>query len=699
MMITTQPQMKFIQIFNNLTTDVDKRKGSFIMCSARSTLIACIGLFMFAFPQDLIAGYDGPLLGEPEYKVTNGDYVNVAGSAISYSLSDVSIGSGALSLSHSISVNANDLVNWAAYYPGYKDKYLGGIRRILYSKDNSTASLEFDVISVSDEITTTNFVINAQGGFDGLKNQLSKLEVINTSTYALTRPDGTIVTYTSEGTIPTTIYSTYEPRAYMSEIKYPNGFTITIHKDGPYMDSPIKSVNSNNGLQLKYVYERHNRPLAAAKQSVTTNPSMPADSLNWSVYHPVKIIALNNAVETCPLLTDTCTPSQTWPEANYNWPDGMPRDFYIGESVFTVTNAEGQTTEFHNKALSKGYRNGLTNGSVILPGLINEYYPRIVKIKSSIGYEVKYGYTNYTSATSSPPWIFRSLSQAGVLSSSTHNNKTTTYRFGQLMNEYQASGSQKMIAASSGGYQGIDRVINTFKAYAGGKRLTSPFIIETWDKNIYLTEDFANQVESIENKLTGITTNYYYDSKGRLAETTDGRKQTVIYPSGNCTPKNCNKPVSTSNSYNEFQGSFPVYTSTQYSASHGGILQVAYPPNASGTIARSHFSYQNLYARYKNSAGTIVNSTTPISLVTSTWSCQNSNLNYNNCAGNDKVSTTFQYGTGTAGNNLFMIGKVLTTQADNKTYTTCYKYDKYGNQIEESQPESGIADCNVGRGY
>jgi hypothetical protein len=656
--------------------------------------------------QETSQAYDGPLLGEPEYKVTDGNHVNVAGSAISYSMSDLSIGSGALSLSHSISINNNDLLNWDAYYPGYKEKYQGGIRRIIYSRKNTDeiGNIPFEVVSVSDDVTTTNFIITEDGEFEGLKDQLSTLTVVDNTTYMLTRPDGTEVRFNTEGTgtIPSPLTTAFYPRAYMSEITYPNGFIITIHKDGDYMDSPIKSVTSNNGLQLKYVYERHTRPLVLSKQGATIIPDMPSDSNSWSKYHPVKIIALNNAVETCPLLSDTCEPTHDWPEVNYAWPDGMPRDFYIGDSVFTVTDAEERVTEFHSKALSKGYENGI-DGTANFPNLVGNYYPRIVKIINSMGSEVDYGYLNHSTATSSPPWIFRSLSQHGVLRSSKNNNVSTSYTFGQLMVEYQASGTKKMSASSTGGYKGVERVVKTFIDLSGeapGKILTAPFIIETWDKDIYIKEDVTEQVARIENKLNGTTTYYEYDTKGRVEVVDfDGIKTKAIFPASYCSPKNCNKPSQVSNQYNAFLGASPVYTSTQYSFETGQILSVKYPANNVGKIAQTEYSYQDYYARYIDDSGSLTSSLEPISLLASQFSCKNSNVSNGNCSGNDKITTNYEYGSGAAGNNLFLIGQTVTTQGETKVYTTCFQYDKYGNQIGQSQPKAGIADCNAGRGY
>ena len=71
----------------------------------------------------------------------------------------------------------------------------------------------------------------------------------------------------------------------------------------------------------------------------------------------------------------------------------------------------------------------------------------------------------------------------------------------------------------------------------------------------------------------------------------------------------------------------------------------------------------------------------------------------NVCENGDKITTTYHYGFGNQSNNLFLIGESVSAEDDPDVYTTCYRYDIYGNRIGVSLPESGITDCNVGREY
>ncbi|WP_296053511.1 hypothetical protein [uncultured Alteromonas sp.] len=642
--------------------------------------------------------YDGPDLGEPSFSAIDRKHVNMVNGTISYSINDVSIGVGDLSLEHSISINANDALNWESPYPGYKDKYFGGIRRTLFSQSEN-GSQRFEVLSVFDYETTYYFEITSSGTYDAVGNDLVTLTKLDSYTLLLTKEDGTLVKFRTEQSIPATVSQTYTPYAYMKEINYPNGFTVNIHKSSHSLGAAIKSVTTNNGLQLKYVYEIHSRPLESAKQSATNNPNISADSLNWSATHPSEIIALNNAVEVCPLLADSCSPSGDWPKASYSWPDGMPRAFYIGESDFVVTNAGGGVTTFHHKALSKAPMYG-DSGSTVNAGLENDYFPRIIRIEKPDGKEVTYRFRNYAQVNNEPPFTWFTYLAHGIMDRATINGQSTDYTFGPARTSYASASSGMYNHVATGDvYHGVKKVVTGYQSYSGGKIATGPIIVETWDKTVYLSNDLANKVEQIDNELTGVPITYSYDSLGRLVEVVEDGLIDINYPQSYCSPKNCNKPSSVSNKHNSFQGFYPEYTTTSYNYSTGLIQSVTSPPNKHNKVKTVRYTQQAYYARYKNENGTMANSTTPITLISSQYYCKNSNMSGTTCESNDKVTTTYHYGSGSAGNNLFLIGETLSAQGESTTYTTCYKYDKYGNQIGVSLPESGVTDCNAGRAY
>lgn len=711
-----------------------------------------VGLSLLLISTNLFAqGYSGPVLGEREFQTINEHYVNTASGTISYSMTDLSIGSGDLGLVHGFTINSNDAMNFDALVPGPKDKYLGGIRLIKYSVDPNTSPYNayveakyFEVIAVYDHESTYYFTVNTQGKFEELGDQLVTLTTEQTDTFLLTKTDGTEVRYNNETPIPSNgiFPAGYDARGYMREIKRPDGFTITIHRDSPYLTGPITSVNSNNGLQLKYIYEQNIRPLEVSKRNQPNNGgdngSFPAAPQNWWPYHPSKIIALNNALENCPISGQSCTGlTHDWPEVNYSWEDGMPRAFVIGESDFTVTDAMGKQTIFHHKAMSEGLLYG-DSGGTVNPGLTDWYFPAIVKITEPSGNEIEYKYINITKkygtcqpGTNLPgttgvektlkkgeihdpeltpisvsPTIgigfcptYTKVTALGALRSSESSGTTITYG---PSNPY---GNDKTLEreVTSFSFRGSTQIVYANTNYGNGKVAKVPYIVDTPTKRVMLTKDFINQVTEIKNKLNDTTRYYDYDTVGRLTDINDaGIITTYVYNVPNCTSKTCNKASEISDGYNNFQGvqnpTPAKYTSYTFSSLTGQVTSIAAPAVGSLT-AKTKLYYQNYFARYKNDLGVLTNSTVPISLLQSRFHCKNSNVYSNTCIGNDKITTSYHYGSGSAANNLFLIGQTIATQGEPEVYTTCFKYDKYGNQIGHSQPKSGITDCNIGREY
>jgi hypothetical protein len=678
------------------------------LCMIKTKYLKLFGClyFTFLFCHVQALAEDDPTddIGEPVYSVIDANHVNVATGNLYYQLNDLKIGTGSGTLSHSITISARDAVQLGAPLQGYKDKYRGGIRKVRHTEGSSWSvdGDNFYSIQVSDDVASYDFFINDSGQFINMKNSPTTLTVAS-GQYVLTRTDGTKVYFTSNTTIPNTLPSDYNAYGYMSKIEYATGLTITIHKKYTGISSAINSVTSNNGLQLKYIYEVHSRPLASAKLSATSNPLTTANSVNWSSSFPSKIIALNNAIETCDYLANTCTLQGDWPEVNYSWPDGMPRAMYIGESTFTVEDAFGVTTTFHH------YAHDEFQGSWSPLG--KSYFPRINKVQQNTGFDVDYTYKNDWSTRSHGIGLIQEAGAKGVVTSATVNGKVTTYDFtegGMRVDQFD----ETMRKFSSYGYKPVnyyakkslfqtkfnDTTLINKRAY-----ITVPYEIDTWENKVYLNKDYENLVNKIENKLNGTTTEYFYDTSGRLnKKDSDGAITSILYPYSNTACDNyryCNKPSSISSRYYLGLGETPIYTSYNYDPNSGQVASVTSPANNQNKIAKTVYSYQQYSARYLNAVGTLATSNKPIWLLSSKFSCQNSNVSGAGCSGNDKVETVYEYGSGSTANNLFLLGKTITSQADGKSLTYCNKYDKYGNTIEESLPKSGITDCNIGRGY
>lgn len=631
--------------------------------------------------------------GEPHYSIVDNNNINMASGLLYYRLNDLSIGSGELSLSHHITINSNSASNLESYLSGYKDKFRGGIRRTIHTSESSR---RFEVIQVADHEGSYDFIINNNGEFEGVSGSLNRLTVAqNRRHFILTKKNGTRVYFYSRTEIPNFLAENYSAYASMVKIEEPNGFIIDIYKSGTGIGDRITSVNTNNGLQLKYIYEVHNRPLDVSKRNATSDPQILADSLNWSNQFPDRIIALNNAVESCPIEGNTCNYTGVWPEVKYQWPDGMPRAMYIGESTFKVIDAYGTTTEFIHTAIDK------EEGHPYNPAGFGRYFlPKITKVKDNKGFEINYEYKNIWNFVDNylAPIYSIGFGSELPLKSATKSNVTTGYNFGDV-----GVNPGSITLHAGGGYKIIDSVkltANTY-LYIGKARLSVPFHVSSWGQETFLDKDFENKIHRIENKLNGVPTDYYYDSKGRLITVdVDGLLQRITYPYSYTFCDNykiCHKVASVSSWHLQGHSSNSIFY--QYNPNSGGVSSITYPANSENKIEKYNYIYTQYYARYKNPSGSIVTSTTPIWLISSKHFCKNSNMNGTNCTGNDKVTITYEYGSGSSGNNLFLLGEKFAAQDETTTWTTCYKYDRYGNQIEVSKPKSGITNCNIGREY
>ena len=635
-----------------------------------------------------------PEISEPQYAVTDNNHVNLGSAGLYYHLPDVSIGQGQFALSHSISINSNELANLNSTIRGYKDRFIGGIHKRYHTHEPLISRL-FTTIHVFDHEISADFIINISGQFESIGDKRLQLTIADNNQFLLTKADGTRVYFNSTLPIPSSLPENYSPYGSMAKIEYTNGFIIDIHKDSWGIETKITSVNSNNGFQLKYIYEEHDRPLEASKLSATSNPLVLANSSDWSRTFPVRIIALNNTVETCPISGNSCTLTGEWPTATYNWPDGMPRAMYIGQSVFTTTDSKGVTTEFHHTAIDDK-EDDPDNGT------LGQYFaPRITKIKNSRELDISYEYKNIWNPTYIQPILSFSIGGKGVLTEAINNGVTTSYAFRNGGMSYNRNyGTQVW---SGGGYKPVNFVVRPANKFLyGDARVSAPYIVDTWDKTVYLEEDFANNVNQIVNKLDGTTTNYEYDTFGRLDSVeSNGVYKKIIYPynyyPGVCNNyRYCHKPYRVTDFHHN--GATPNYTTYTYHSSSGNVASVTYPTDISKT-PKTVYSYRQYNGRFLNTSGTMTTSNQPIWLLSSEFSCQNSNVSGQECSGNDKVEIDYHYGSGSGSNNLFLQGETITSQTDNKNLTYCYKYDKYGHKIEASLPKSGISDCNVGREY
>lgn len=682
-------------------------------------VFAALGLSLLMWPIYGFASLE-PEIGEPKISLIDGNFVNVPAGTIHYQLNDVGIGSGAMRLEHGITLNSTNILNQggrAIDTPrvwGYKDKFMGGIHKRVHTDNlnycsvghpttncDGTSMGNLNTFYVFDEQGSYDFYINEGGEFEAIGDLHTSLEVIpDRMGFLLTRNDGTKVHYRVRVTaVPQNIDNNYDAYAVMHRIEYPTGFTIDIHKDSVSsgIGDPIRSVTSNNGLQLKYVYEYDTRPVPAETLQRLEDAGKPNDALNFSDEKPKRIIALNNAVEVCPLLAKSCAPVNEWPTTEYTWPVASPWSMFVEDTTFTVSDAYGVVTNFIHSAVQT-YASSYFN------------VPRLVELNNNKGVKVNYGYIDPLADL--PQWRKDAMSHQYYMKGnfgalSTANSKsfgeTTLSNFGSK--KYNTTYPSDLIFNHAYDYKGVGRIDRQheefFDFYDGRRGLnTAPEIVQTWDKTITYTRDFYNLPVTVYDKLTEITSTYHYDAKKRFYMKQWGfARQHVTYVTSETeaclNPKTCNKVRNTFENYligdSPSPGSMTTY---EYHEPSGQISSVTEPLQR-----QTKLFYDQYNARFLNANGQMADADSSIWLLSSKETCLNSTFSGSQCTENDKITTTYEYGSGTSANNLFLLGETIFSQADNKTRITCFKYDRYGNQIATTAPKSGVTDCNLNRGY
>ncbi len=221
-------------------------------------------------------------IAPPSIQTTDRNFVNVASGEVSLTLEDVAIGSGGLSLSHTIGTHSSDFVNYQSTW-GPVDKFRGGLmkkhwRAVGDPNMSNPWSDDIYVASYFDHEGSLDFEIHGAGSYSPISEPGSSLTYSN-GKYIVTKPNGTVVE------VPASAHllkdNTYEgTTAGYSKITYPNGFTINVNRRHEGISSPIESVTTNTGLMLKYVYDIKVRNIENDNTGITW-PSTDMEKMDW----------------------------------------------------------------------------------------------------------------------------------------------------------------------------------------------------------------------------------------------------------------------------------------------------------------------------------------------------------------------------------------------------------------------------------
>jgi YD repeat-containing protein len=618
----------------------------------------------------------------PKVQLVDKFGVNVATGQVTYSLNTVSIG-GAMGLSHSVSAYTNNF-NFPRYR-GFADKYYLKARFIDLAGADFTYSPR-GVLRLQDDKDTADFCVMAGGlcvaGFENLSppytytplaDERNILEVDSTNGDLLwTKPDGTVVKFWRGGN---TAKAGQEGTLY--EIDYPNGFIITVYSAG-------MAVATNTGYMLKALYEGDNRDYRTTPPVKTDNPLLKnigkfytSDSSSWTIINPKYIKAINTTYEYCVPTAPTCTLTNSWPTATFNWPAGMPRTMFIGDSTMSIVDAEGGVTELKFRAYDLAYDE---YGNVVEPYHPNEEMsPRLVGIKPASSNNIRYTYDYITkfnlNSYGEQTWNQRAF-DAGVTRSASDIGKTAGYA---MMTPYMGNDY------TNDGYGGGISRVHIQPTSVQGNREKMQYAT-TDDGTIWFEHSIRNWPERFDRSTGGPSESYAY-TRGNLTGISYGidgvwePHMTANFPTS-CTPatrKTCNQATW----IRDAEGKTTSYT---YDPQSGQVLTVTFPANKNGLIAQKRFEYAQKSARYF-AGGTSKITGPAIWMKTAEKYCANSNYTGTTCANNDEVVTQYEYDPD---RNLSMVGMVVTSPSGSRR--TCFQYDRFGNQIGITKPKG-----NTGR--
>jgi YD repeat-containing protein len=619
----------------------------------------------------------------PKVSIVDALGVNMATGQVTFGLTPVSIG-GPMGLSYTISVYANE-ARWGA--EGFHFNYDGKVERVLLTTEIGYPPPGV-VMRASDDTGAADFVVYVNGvlqpNFDGLQppysyvaygDQRQILEV-NGQWLEWTKPDGTMVRY-YRGT-----QTRADATGGLRQIIRPNGFTIDVAPGG----DGVGGVRSNTGFQLRAIMVPDNRPFDKPDNPNLTGGVPPASSSaasGWSTNNPKFVKALNAAIEYCAPAPAACTPTLSWPTATIEYPAGMPRTLFIGDSVVRVLDASQAATElrYHAYDLAYDQNNQLVEGYT--PNTL--FSPRLVGIKPAGRTQetFTYDYVNFFINSTSPGplgnYMLR-VQTSGLVKSANDIAKHSGYT---MLTPTLGGQDYRNNAAGQGG---ISVVFIQTRLVPGN---TDMLGYAQTEEGTLTFEASARNFPSTLDKISGPDERYQYDARGNLTKIEyliDGVYVTHMqaqYPASCALAarKICNQ----ADWIADANGNTTQYT---YHAASGQVQTVTSPPDQNGRRAQTRYEYTQKSARYFNDVGTRITGT-PIWLKTAERSCINSDYSQGGCAGADEVVTRFEYGH----DNLFLTGMTV-TGPQGVTLRTCYQYDRYGNQIGKTTPNANRTSCN-----
>ena len=190
--------------------------------------------------------------------------------------------------------------------------------------------------------------------------------------------------------------------------------------------------------------------------------------------------------------------------------------------------------------------------------------------------------------------------------------------------------------------------------------------------------------------------NYHYDSRSnvdtvtRVAKSGSGDPNIITrasYPPSCSNPVTCNRPTTTTDA----NGNVTNYV---WNGAHGGIETLTQPPPAAGGVRpQTRFAYQQQSARYyQPTTGALVNGPAVWRLISSEGCRTGAAPNCTSAAAERR--TLYDYGaSGTALRNLRLVSRTEQAGDGSDPIVFAYSYDLFGNVVLADGPNSGTDDA------
>ncbi|HEV7227759.1 RHS repeat-associated core domain-containing protein [Brevundimonas sp.] len=466
-----------------------------------------------------------------------------------------------------------------------------------------------------------------------------------TGTFEETATD--IFTYTAlDGTVATvdrTKRTLYPYLAFMGQvttIARPSGEVLTYHytqvltgESLPLYARRLQSVTNNFGYQIHFQYA-----------SNTYGP-------DWTTI--TKITGVNNAVDWCEPLANSCTFSRTWPSITIG---GTSADR-------TITDATDNTTHYlFDSSLLTGIRrpSQSTGTSLSYTRSTSPYSPNYVETVSDGKGTWTYGYSTPPPDPNNTPYYFIRTTVTDP------TGGVTKVDNGSWLEETWGRRSTRLVAVTDG-------MNNTTTWEWGGPGWQVSAVVQPEGNR--LSYGYTERGDLQELSRTGKPGSGLGPQVVAFAQFTDC--STAIL---------CGRPTSVQDA----RGGVTNYTY----ASHGGVLTETRPAPAPGQDRpQTRYTYQSLQAWRRTSSSATQSAAPAVTLPVQVSACATGTSP--SCVGSPqevRTTTAYQAGNASTGSNLLPVTVISGAGDGSLLATTTMTWDANGDQKTVDGPLAGTAD-------